>query len=840
MRRLKIDYGIDLGTTNSSICRMESGVPVICKTDTLKDTMPSCVSINKKGSIKVGDGAFNTMKSDKRRATKSWDKSESNTFVEFKRDMGSDKDHWSSFAQKNFTAEELSSNVLKTLKSFYTDHQIPAVVITVPAKFTVNQKTATMKAAKLAGFQQCELLQEPIAAAYAYGLKADSKNGYWLVFDFGGGTFDAALVKIEDGIMEVFDTEGDNYLGGKNLDEEIVNQIIIPYLKANYCIDDILSSKSSAEVLREAMKTYAEDVKNQLSFKESEDIISNLGDLGEDDLGEEIEIDLTVTQEQLNNAIISKFQKAVDICLALLSRNNLSGEDLDSIILVGGPTYSPLLRKMLREQIADKLDTSINPMTAVATGAALYASTIDSVVNSEIVIDEQEVQFELGYESTTVEETEWISLKLDKIYSTKNNVASVIVEIVRADNGWASGKVEINTIGDVIELALLPGKANAFNLYAYDPRGNKLNCFPSQFSIIQGAKVSTAPLPYHIGVAVWDDERKREVFQSMCGLEKNRSVPATGVLLTKKTSSVLRPGYSSDLLTIPVYQVDDNPHDGQSVSLYEYVADIVISGNEIDREIPADSAVEVTLKVNSSEMMDIEVFFPAYDITLTKKLDTSKHQVIDEAEKMTHMLLERANEQIEYLRSEGFEMDVYEEKLSTVRQEAQNSTDYKATLQHVKEVARQIEEKELDSEWPIKRKALETIIVELEKVKAKQSDPKVQSKIEESICDCREAIQTQDISVARRVEDSSRNLLFKLSQMEILLAIIANYHFNFDKTNWSDPDKAVGILNQVAHAYENEELNEGLALHLARELVSLDIDFANRKDTPENLKGLLQ
>lgn len=160
MARIKIDYGIDLGTTNSSICRMEKGEPVVIKSDTLKDTLPSCVSINKKGSIKVGDGAYNTMKSDKRRATKSWKKEDSNTYIEFKRTMATDTKYHCANINKDFSSEELSAEVLKTLKSFVTDETFRSVVITVPAKFTVNQKTATIEAAKMAGFDRCELLQE--------------------------------------------------------------------------------------------------------------------------------------------------------------------------------------------------------------------------------------------------------------------------------------------------------------------------------------------------------------------------------------------------------------------------------------------------------------------------------------------------------------------------------------------------------------------------------------------------------------------------------------------------------------------------------------------------------
>ena len=208
MARVKIDYGIDLGTTNSAICRMEKGEPVVIKTDVLKDTMPSCISVNKKGSIKAGDSAYNTMKQDKRRATKSWHKETSNTYIEFKRTMGTDTKYHCSNLNSDFTSEELSAEVLKALKSFVTDETISSAVITVPAKFTVNQKTATIEAAKLAGFKRCELLQEPIAASMAYGLTSDEKDGLWMVFDFGGGTFDAALLKVEDGIMQVFDTEG--------------------------------------------------------------------------------------------------------------------------------------------------------------------------------------------------------------------------------------------------------------------------------------------------------------------------------------------------------------------------------------------------------------------------------------------------------------------------------------------------------------------------------------------------------------------------------------------------------------------------------------------------------
>ena len=292
-------FGIDLGTTNSAICKIIGGEPVVKKTDTQMDTLPSCVSFTKKKAQRVGMTAYNGLRQDKSRATKKWVKVDENVFIEFKRDMGTDKTSFSSNMDASFSPEQLSAEVLKTLKSFIGDENVSAAVITIPAKFKADQIAATKRAAQLAGIEHCELLQEPIAASMAYGLSTANKNGQWLVFDFGGGTFDAALIKVEDGIMQVKDTEGDNYLGGKNLDYAIVDNIIIPYLQENFVIDGIMANDATRDILRDAMKFYAEQAKNQLSFKTQADITSQLDEFGEDDEGNEIELDLIITQEQL-------------------------------------------------------------------------------------------------------------------------------------------------------------------------------------------------------------------------------------------------------------------------------------------------------------------------------------------------------------------------------------------------------------------------------------------------------------------------------------------------------------------------------------------------------------
>ena len=798
MARLKIDYGIDLGTTNSAICRMEKGEPVVIKTDVLKDTMPSCVSFTKRQSVKAGDSAFNDMKSDKRRASKAGKKEASNAYVEFKRTMGTDTKYKSTYMGRDYSSEELSAEVLKTLKSFVTDENISSVVITVPAKFTVGQKTATMEAAKMAGFTKCELLQEPIAAAMAYGLTAESKDGIWMVFDFGGGTFDAALLKVEDGIMQVFDTEGDNYLGGKNLDYAIVDKIIIPYLQGNFVIDETLENDEKKEVLRDAMKTFAEEAKNQLSFKDKYDILSNLGDLGEDEDGEEMELDLTVSQSEVFDVMRPYFQKAVDICKTLVERNNLSSSQISKLILVGGPTHSPLIRQMLKDQITPNVDTSIDPMTAVAAGAALYASTMDAVVDEKEILGD--VKLEIGYESTSVEQTEWVSAKL----AAGNSYSKVFVELERSDKAWSSGKVEIDFTGNVIEANLLESKPNSFAVVAYDEQGNKIPCFPNEITIIQGSKVGAAPLPYNIGIATWSDTKKRPVFRMAKGLEKNKPVPAVGVINDLKTTSKLRPGIESDILKVPVYQVDDfKGAEGRSASLYEYVADILITGEDVDTLITEDSSVDVTLKVDTSEQMTIEVHFLATDTTVEKHLDTSKKQSIDDANKVISQNLSEAQRSLNRLSGAGVNIEELQQKLDSVKNESENSSEKKAVLQHLKEVLREIEDQDDATEWDRIETELREEFDRLERAQNDLGNNKSAQIVEQLRRQTDLVIRSKNVKMGREVLEQINSLFMQLTLPYQCMGFIQHYNEKFGSIKWTDQSRARQLLNRGMEAINN-------------------------------------
>lgn len=729
--------------------------------------------------------------------------------------MATDTQYPCSNLHKSFSSEELSAEVLKTLKSFVTDEKFSSVVITVPAKFTVNQKTATMEAAKMAGFKHCELLQEPIAASMAYGVSSEEKDGLWMVFDFGGGTFDA-LLKVEDGIMQVFDTEGDNYLGGKNLDYAIVDNIIIPYLQENYAIDGYLQDEEKKEVLRDAMKTYAEDAKNQLSFKDHEDIISNLGDLGEDEDGEEIELDLTLSQAQVFDVMRPYFQKAVDICKNLIQRNNLNGSQITKLILVGGPTHSPLIRQMLKEQVTPNVDTSIDPMTAVATGAALYASTIDAEV-SDKEIKVGTVKLDISYESTTVEMAEYVPVCL----AEGPTLNRVFVEFVRGDKAWASGKVEINSKGDVVELNLLEGKANSFNISCYDDKGNILPCFPDEITIIQGSVVGAAPLPYNIAIARWDRNKKRTVIRMAKGLEKNKPLPATGVINDLKTTSQLRPGVSSDVLTVPIHQVDDfEEAEGKSASLYEHVADVVITGEDVDTLMPADSLVDVTLKVDSSEQMRLEVRFLATGFTVEKVLDTSKKHTMEDTNEQISKGFAEAENATKTLSESGIDVNDLQNELEAIRTDNENTTEKKEVLNHLRELLRKIEKLDAGTEWERVEKELREEFDKLEKAQEDLGNERSAQLVDQLRTQTDNAIRSKNVQVGREVLEQVTRLFFELTILFQCMRFIRYCNERFASLLWKDSSRPRQLVNRGMEQINNNPTTEGLR-PIAAELLEL-------------------
>lgn len=821
--RNKIDYGIDLGTTNSAIARMENGVPVIKKNENIKETTPSCINFGKKKNSLIGDMAFQAMRGDAIAQLRTFEKGKINTFIEFKRTMGTTHRYESSRMETSFSSEELSAEILKKLKSFVQDENISSIVITVPAKFLNPQNEATMQAAKQAGFKHIELLQEPVAAATAYGLGSKNKDGFWLVFDFGGGTFDAALIKAEEGILAVKDTDGDNWLGGKNLDEAIVDQIIIPNLQQNYSIESVLEDTDKKEILRNAVKFFAEEAKIQLSFNDSFNLLSNLGDLPfNDDNGDEPEIDVLITQKDVENVVAPFFQKAIDITKALLKRNNLKGSDLGALILVGGPTYSPILRRMLKEQITDKVDTSVDPMTVVAKGAALFASTIS--VSEEVkddTRDKTKLQLDIKYEATTVDVDTMINIKVLKEKSTGTFPEKIYADIVRYEGGWSSGKKLISgeKVTLVDDIQLVEGRSNSFDIIIYDEQGNRIDCQPHQFSILQGIDGldNMTVLPYHIGIAKFFSEEDKDLFMPVKGLEKNKPIGnsgVVGVINGLKTRSRVRPGVANDIIRIPLYQGDYNAK-GSNPVLNNLISEVIITGETLPGLLPEGSDVDITIKVDRSQLMLFSAYFPL--LNHTEDLKIKINQLEPPKEDYLSKEISKAKKVAKKINA----LDI-SEKLDELEAQLKNdreSADGKMKIQDgLRKELLKLDSKEIAAEWPVVEQELKDDFYRFEdlinKIKENGDDDNlnmemVEAHLHEYKKSIEQVIKEKNLKEAKHLISEIGSLDFNLrnavtgNAMDV--QVIKQIDSDFNSFSWKDKNKARQLVNQgLRHASEGK------------------------------------
>jgi molecular chaperone DnaK len=806
--RNKVDYGIDLGTTNSAIARMENGVPVIRKSDTLKDTVPSCVHYNRRKDVLVGDTALNVLKNDRSKALKGQGTTGTNTFIEFKRTMGTSHVYECPNLGKSVSPAELSAEVLMKLKSVIQDENVSSVVITVPAKFLNPQNEATMEAAKKAGFKSVHLLQEPVAAATAYGL-SKSSNGYWVVFDFGGGTFDAALIKSEEGILTVKDTDGDNWLGGKNIDEAIVDDILISYLKENYALSEILDDPDKRELLRNAVKPFAEEAKIQLSFKESYNILSNLGDLPfEDENSEEPEIDISLSQKDMEAVVAPIFQRALDITKNLLSRNNLTGSDIGALILVGGPTYSPILRRMLKEQITENVDTSMDPMTVVAKGAALFASTIS--ITEEIVDgmrDRTKIQLDLKYEAATVEMEEMVNIKVLKDKTLGKIPERVFAEITRSDGAWSSGRKLIGEKPSLIDVLLVEGRSNSFAIRAYDEQGNLLECQPEQFSILQGigGLDGMQVLPYHIGIAKYFRSEGKDLFMPVKGLEKSKKIPATGYADKLKTRSVVRPGISDDKIRVPIYQGDYHS-EGTNPILNNFINEAIITGESLPGLLPEGSDVEITIKVDRSQIMTFVAYFPLLNHTEELKIEIKQTAPPDDYELSREIgkakvIAQKVNDSMAVESLTDLENQLENEK---------GSADGKLRLlDSLRKVLLGLEDAKKALEWPPAEKELKEAFFTLEelveKIKENSDDEQINMErldayVDEFRTKVEHVMKGRNVREAKELRDEIIQTDFAIrnavSDNAMDIGFLHSLNNNFSNYHWTDKAKARQLINQ--------------------------------------------
>lgn len=590
MARRTIDFGIDLGTTNSEIAYLEKGEIRVFKNYKREEFTPSVVRIDEKGTIIVGRNAYKRLEDDP-----------NNTVAEFKRWMGMQQIKEFLTSGKKMNAEELSAEVLKDLKvtaksNLSNEEDISSAVITVPCNFEIVQCEATQRAAKLAGVKHAPLLQEPIAASIAYGFLEKMPKGYWIVFDLGGGTFDVAIMSAKDGRLSVVDHSGDNYLGGKDFDWKIVEEVIYPVLRQEYNLPE-LGRTAAYMALNAVLKNAAEEAKIELSAREKTDIVIHPLEIIKDKNGKTIDISVPIKRDQFN-AIIEEFvEKSIQLFKRTLRSQNLSAADINQLILVGGPTQIPYIRNRLKDEFKIPTDYRIDPLTVVAQGAAVFAAS--QLIPEQLVQrDYSKAYIELMYNPMTIEMDTAVGGKIQPSNEAGILPDNMKVQISSINGDWQSGMIEVKNNAFFTKVTLREKRVNTFQIALLDNNGNKIVVDPDTFSINQGISVAEPPLIRSIGVELRDDSFSKHVL-------KGSSLPARSKPTTYRTARSVRPGEKEDVLNIHI-------REGESdiASRNRHLGTLKITGDMIKRPIPQDSEVEIIINVDKSRMVTAEAFIP--------------------------------------------------------------------------------------------------------------------------------------------------------------------------------------------------------------------------------------
>ena len=414
--------GIDLGTTNSCVAVMEGGEPVVITNTEGNRTTPSVVGISKSGERLVGQVA-------KRQAITNAD----NTVISIKRHMGTD--YKVNVAGTAYTPQEISAMILQKLKAdaeAYIGETVTEAVITVPAYFTDSQRQATKDAGKIAGLNVLRIINEPTAAALAYGMDKGEDHTV-LVFDLGGGTFDVSILELGDGIFEVKATSGNNRLGGDDFDEKIIDWMIIEYKKETGV--DLSADKTAMQRLKEA----AEKAKHELSTVTSSNI--NLPFITMVD-GQPQHLDLTLTRAKFDELTADLVEKTMGPTRQAMKDAGLTASDIDKVILVGGSTRIPAVQDAIKNLTGKEPFKGINPDECVAIGAAIQGGVLAGEVKDIVLLDVTPLSLGIetlgGVFTKIVERNTTIPVSRQQVFTTAaDNQTSTDIHVLQGEREMA-------------------------------------------------------------------------------------------------------------------------------------------------------------------------------------------------------------------------------------------------------------------------------------------------------------------------------------------------------------------------------------------------------------------
>ncbi|HMU65726.1 MAG TPA: Hsp70 family protein, partial [Cellvibrionaceae bacterium] len=593
---MELFFGIDLGTSNSAIACFDGTELSVVPNSRGEGNTPSVVRFTE-NSVVVGAKAQNFLFKDPL-----------HTHKEFKRLMGTQVKTKPDQFGHQYTAEQLSSEILKALRQDaikFKDCAPDHIVITVPALFELPQSNATAEAARLAGFTQVELLPEPVASALAAGWSEQENAQAWLVFDLGGGTFDVSLVESRDGLLRVVGHDGDNFLGGRDIDR-LLAEWVINKLHAEHGVQINQDQAEHTSIVRHIYQE-VEKAKIRLSSQERTSI--ELDFEWDDDA---FEADFLIARSELEELITPIVERAIEVCKRLISQQGLSLAQISRVVLVGGPAHMPIIKNRVAAELAPIAEGNGDPMTLVARGAALYAATIgfkntrQADATAQAHTAKNACELWLQYPSVCADVQPDI---MGRILDAKH-FAPARVQLIRDDGQWESNPIELDENGVFfISVYLVAAKNNKFLIKLLDKKGGVIPAMPDTIAIVHGLTISDPPLSRSIGVALANGQRRSFI-------DRGTPLPAKRSFL-QYSAETLVPG-SGQQLNIPIVQGER-----AQARFCRKVGNLVIPAAQLQQQLPAGSPIEITIEVDRGGNLKASAL-----IVDQKKLITSVAEIL--------------------------------------------------------------------------------------------------------------------------------------------------------------------------------------------------------------------